>query len=69
MIGIIFNEILTYSFPRLFLQVNKNEEIKNIVNIMGLKFDVEYDETNVKTLRYGHLMIMADQVCEECSLN
>ena len=38
-----------------------NEEIKNIVDIMGLKFGVVYDETNVKTLRYGHLMIMADQ--------
>jgi len=28
---------------------------------MGLKFGVTYDETNIKTLRYGHLMIMADQ--------
>ncbi len=42
-------------------QVLKNEEIKNVIDIMGLKFGVEYDETNVKTLRYGHLMIMADQ--------
>jgi DNA topoisomerase-2 len=41
--------------------VTKNEEIKNIIDIMGLKFNVEYDETNIKTLRYGHLMIMADQ--------
>ena len=41
--------------------VLKNEEIKNLVDIMGLKFGVHYDETNVKTLRYGHLMIMADQ--------
>ena len=45
--------------------MNKNEEIKNIVNIMGLKFDVKYDETNVKTLRYGRLMIMADQVSQD----
>ena len=44
------------------LQVTKNEEIKNIIDILGLKFDVKYDETNIKTLRYGHLMIMADQV-------
>ena len=28
---------------------------------MGLKHGVTYDETNIKTLRYGHLMIMADQ--------
>ena len=39
----------------------KNEEIKNLVSIIGLKFDTKYDETNMKTLRYGHLMIMADQ--------
>ena len=43
------------------LQVMKNTEIKNVIDIMGLKFGVEYDETNIKTLRYGHLMIMADQ--------
>ena len=42
-------------------QIMKNEEIKNVVEILGLKFGVTYDETNVKTLRYGHLMIMADQ--------
>jgi len=42
-------------------QVVNNAEIKNIVDILGLKFGVDYDETNVKTLRYGHLMIMADQ--------
>jgi DNA topoisomerase II len=41
--------------------VNKNEEIENLVKIMGLKYGTVYDETNVKTLRYGHLMIMADQ--------
>ena len=42
-------------------QISKNEEIKNIIDILGLKFNVEYDETNIKTLRYGSLMIMADQ--------
>jgi DNA gyrase/topoisomerase IV subunit B len=41
--------------------VNENEEIKNVVKIMGLKYGTEYDETNVKTLRYRHLMIAADQ--------
>lgn len=42
-------------------QVMKNEEIKNIIDILGLKMGVKYDEDNIKTLRYGHLMIMADQ--------
>ncbi|EEC47151.1 predicted protein, partial [Phaeodactylum tricornutum CCAP 1055/1] len=41
--------------------VTSNEEIKNVVEIMGLKFQTVYDETNIKQLRYGHLMIMADQ--------
>eukprot|EP01133_Synstelium_polycarpum_P020247 gene20247-24276_t len=36
-----------------------NEEITNIVNIMGLQHKKEYDD--VKSLRYGHLMIMTDQ--------
>ena len=42
-------------------QVTANDELKNIVDIIGLKFGTEYNETNIKTLRYGHLMIMADQ--------
>ncbi len=50
----------TQVLPFIF-QVTKNEEIKNVIDIMGLKFGVVYDETNIKTLRYGHLMIMADQ--------
>ena len=33
----------------------------NLVEIMGLKFGTKYDKTNIKSLRYGHLMIMADQ--------
>ncbi len=41
--------------------VMKNEEIKNVVDILGLKYDTVYTEDNIKTLRYGHLMIMADQ--------
>uniref|UniRef100_A0A7S3VBL7 DNA topoisomerase 2 n=1 Tax=Chaetoceros debilis TaxID=122233 RepID=A0A7S3VBL7_9STRA len=44
-----------------FAQITKNEEIKNVIDIMGLSFNTVYDETNIKTLRYGHLMIMADQ--------
>ena len=42
-------------------QVTENEEIRNLVTILGLKFGTTYDESNIKTLRYGHLMIMADQ--------
>ena len=42
-------------------QVINNDEFKNVLDIMGLKIGMKYDETNVKTLRYGHLMIMADQ--------
>eukprot|EP00985_Skeletonema_marinoi_P019020 scaffold10767_cov109-Skeletonema_marinoi.AAC.4 len=39
----------------------KNQEIKNLLDILGLKFGTTYDESNIKSLRYGHLMIMADQ--------
>jgi DNA topoisomerase-2 len=42
-------------------QIMKNEEIMSLVEIMGLKFNTTYNEENIKTLRYGHLMIMADQ--------
>jgi DNA topoisomerase-2 len=41
--------------------VINNEEIKNLVDIMGLKYGTQYDESSIKSLRYGHLMIMADQ--------
>ena len=40
-------------------QIMKNEEIQNICKILGLRHGVEYEDTN--SLRYGHLMIMADQ--------
>ncbi|QCD95617.1 DNA topoisomerase II [Vigna unguiculata] len=40
-------------------QIMDNEEIQNIKKILGLQQNKEY--TNVKSLRYGHLMIMADQ--------
>ncbi len=39
--------------------VVKNDEIGNIVKIMGLKFNQTYEDSNA--LRYGHLMIMTDQ--------
>jgi DNA topoisomerase-2 len=40
-------------------QIMENAEIKHICQIMGLKFQTTYD--SVKSLRYGRLMIMADQ--------
>jgi DNA topoisomerase-2 len=39
--------------------VQKNEEIAHIKQILGLKSGVTYEDTS--SLRYGHLMIMADQ--------
>jgi len=41
--------------------IMNNEEIKNLVDIIGLKFNQKYDKDSIKTLRYGHVMIMADQ--------
>ena len=39
-----------------------NAEIGSLVKIIGLQFGKKYEnETDMKTLRYGHLMIMADQ--------
>ncbi|KAK6189373.1 hypothetical protein LQW54_013325 [Pestalotiopsis sp. IQ-011] len=40
-------------------QITKNQEIQNIKQFLGLKHKTHYEDT--KTLRYGHLMIMADQ--------
>jgi len=40
-------------------QIMKNKEIENIKKFLGLKHKQEYTDT--KSLRYGHLMIMADQ--------
>jgi DNA topoisomerase II len=40
-------------------QIMANAEIQNIVKILGLQFGKEYE--SAKGLRYGHLMIMADQ--------
>ncbi|KAI0971156.1 DNA topoisomerase [Xylaria arbuscula] len=40
-------------------QILKNQEIQNIKQFLGLKHKTTYTDT--KSLRYGHLMIMADQ--------
>lgn len=39
--------------------LKENAEIQAIVKILGLRFDMQYTETS--TLRYGGLLIMADQ--------
>lgn len=41
-------------------QILENAEIQNIKQILGLQQGKEYD--SIKSLRYGHLMIMTDQV-------
>ncbi|KAM0824538.1 hypothetical protein ACQ4PT_070136 [Festuca glaucescens] len=40
-------------------RIQKNQEIQDIVNIMGLEFDKEYE--NTASLRYGHIMFLTDQ--------
>ena len=47
-------------------QLLENAEIQNINKILGLQDGKSYE--NVKELRYGHLMIMANQVCTYCAL-
>lgn len=42
----------------------KNEEMQNLIKIIGLKAKEEY--TSLKDLRYGSVMIMADQVIFLC---
>eukprot|EP00946_MAST-07B_sp_MAST-7B-sp1_P005115 g5115.t1 len=43
-------------------QIGANEEIKNIVQILGLDYEKTYQsEEELNTLRYGSVMIMADQ--------
>jgi DNA topoisomerase-2 len=40
----------------------ENAEINNIVKIMGLQYGKKYRSVDdMKSLRYGHLMIMTDQ--------
>lgn len=41
-------------------QIQENAEITNIKQIMGLQHGKEYSD--IKSLRYGHIMIMTDQV-------
>ncbi|AAS53089.1 AER410Wp [Eremothecium gossypii ATCC 10895] len=42
-------------------QIRKNTEIQAIKKIMGLQHKKQYTIEDMKTLRYGHVMIMTDQ--------
>lgn len=43
----------------------ENAEINNIIKILGLQYKKNYsDPESLKTLRYGKIMIMTDQVCQ-----
>ncbi|ODV78226.1 DNA topoisomerase II [Suhomyces tanzawaensis NRRL Y-17324] len=42
-------------------QIAKNSEIKALKEIIGLQHKKSYSAENIKTLRYGHIMIMTDQ--------
>lgn len=48
-------------------QITNNKEIENIKKILGLKQNMVYE--NVNSLRYGHMMIMTDQVFYYLSLH
>lgn len=43
------------------VQQQNNEEIKSIVQIMGLKFGTVYTEVNMNKLNYGGILILTDQ--------
>ena len=46
-----------------------NAEINNIIKIMGFKYNKKYDcDDDLKTLRYGKVMIMTDQVKAKLSV-
>lgn len=42
-------------------QIMDNEEIKRLKKVLGLQHGKKYSAENVKSLRYGHVVIMADQ--------
>ena len=50
-------------------QIQGNEEINAIKQILGLVHGKKYEsEKDIRTLRYGHVMIMTDQVRCPCDL-
>ena len=43
-------------------QLSKNAEVKALISILGLDFNMEYDTIKERqNLRYGHIMLMTDQ--------
>ena len=53
---------MEYTFLSLQLQLMNNEEITNIVKILGLQYSKKYSESvELHSLRYGKLLIMTDQ--------
>lgn len=45
------------------MQIMENAEINNIIKIVGLQYKKSYeDPESLKSLRYGKIMIMTDQV-------
>ena len=53
---------MLYNRLNLHLQILENAEINNVIKIMGLQYKKTYDNAeDLKTLRYGKLMIMTDQ--------
>ena len=43
-------------------QILENAEINNLIKILGLQYNKKYaSEDDLKSLRYGHVMIMTDQ--------
>lgn len=60
---VIFKFTNNYSFAVCPFQIMENAEINNIIKIVGLQYKKNYeDEDSLKTLRYGKIMIMTDQV-------
>lgn len=44
----------------------ENAEINNLIKILGLQYKKNYsDPESLKTLRYGKIMIMTDQVRQQ----
>jgi len=54
-------ESISFKLPSCF-QIMENKEINELVKIVGLQYKKKYLTTeDLKTLRYGRLMIMTDQ--------
>lgn len=52
------------SFQNVFFKIMENAEVNALLKIIGLQYRLKYDkDEDMKTLRYGRIMVMADQVC------